>query len=77
MANFISFLIWRVTLYSYGLFSFFLYLGIAVRNGTFFSKPAEKEQNEFLLGRAAPLRPSQMERRLTDSSSRQVLESFS
>lgn len=70
MANIISFLIWQVTVYGYGLFSFFLYLGLAVRSGTFFSKPTEQEQNEFLLGEAKPLCHSQTERQLTDSSSR-------
>ena len=52
MANIIIYLIWQITLYSYGLFSFFLYLALAVRSGTFFSKPTEREQNEFLLGEA-------------------------
>lgn len=66
MANIISFLIWQAILYSYGLFNFFLYLGLAVRSGTFFSKPTEQEQNEFLLGETKSSHHSQLQGQLTE-----------
>jgi hypothetical protein len=50
MATMIGFLIWRITLYSYGLLNYFLYLVVGVRSGAFFRKPTEREKNEFLLG---------------------------
>ena len=51
MASVIGSLIWRVTLYSFGLFNYLLYLGLALSNGSFFRKTTEREKNEFLLGK--------------------------
>jgi len=53
MASVIGFVLWRISLYSFGLLNYVLYLAIAVRNGTFFRKPTEREKNELLLGKAA------------------------
>jgi hypothetical protein len=50
MNSIIGLIIWRITVCSFGLFNYFLYLGLAIRNGTFFRKSTEKEKNEFLLG---------------------------
>ncbi len=52
MASIIRLLIWRTTLYGFGLLNYFLYLCLGVKNGTFFRKSTEREKNEFLLGNA-------------------------
>lgn len=50
MASIIGSLIWRVALYSFGLFNYLLFLGLALGKGSFFRKTTEREKNEFLLG---------------------------
>jgi Alpha/beta hydrolase family len=52
MASSIGFVLWWITLYSFALLNYVLYLGIAVRNGTFFRRSTEREKNELLLGKA-------------------------
>ena len=54
MANIVGLIIWRILLYGYGLFSYFLYLGLAVKGGAFFRRPTEQEKNEFQLGNEKP-----------------------
>jgi hypothetical protein len=52
MANIIAFLFWRISLYGFGLFNYFMYHGLSIRSGSFFRKSTEQEKNEFLLGEA-------------------------
>ena len=39
-----------LALYSFGLFNWFLYLGLAVSSGSFFTKPTEQDQLQLAIG---------------------------
>jgi hypothetical protein len=44
--------LWKLACFSYGLFTWFLYLGIAVSKGSFFKKPTEKAQLQLKIGKS-------------------------
>jgi uncharacterized membrane protein len=50
MAKFLSRALTAVLVFSYGLFTLVLYGLIAVKNGTYFKRPTEKEELELQLG---------------------------
>jgi hypothetical protein len=52
MASVIGFVLRRISLYSFGLLNYVLYIAIAVRKGHFFRKSTEREKNELRLGKA-------------------------
>jgi uncharacterized membrane protein len=53
MAKFLSRALTAVLVFSYGLFTLVLYGLIAVKNGTYFKRPTEKEELELQLGESA------------------------
>jgi uncharacterized membrane protein len=53
MAKFLSRALTAVLVFSYGLFTVVLYGLIAVKNGTYFKRPTEKEELELQLGELA------------------------
>jgi uncharacterized membrane protein len=53
MAKFLSRALTAVLVFSYGLFTVILYGLIAVKNGTYFKRPTEKEELELQLGELA------------------------
>jgi hypothetical protein len=44
-------LIWKVALYSFGIFNWFLYLGLAISNGSFFKKETEQDRLQLAIGK--------------------------
>ena len=55
MIDFVKKLVTRLCILTFGLFNFFLYLGISVTNGSFFQRESEKDRLELALGRYSNL----------------------
>lgn len=43
-------LLGRVSYYSFGIFNWFLFLGLFMKNGTYFKKDSEKDRLQFAIG---------------------------
>ena len=42
--------LWKLALYSFGIFNWFLYLGLAISSGSFFKKETEKDRLQLAIG---------------------------
>lgn len=45
-------LVWKVALYSFGIFNWFLYLGLAISGGSFFKKETEQDVLQLAIGKS-------------------------
>jgi succinate-acetate transporter protein len=49
-SNILGLLFRRAAFYSFGLFNWLLFLGLFVKNGTFFKKRTEKDELQWAIG---------------------------
>jgi len=46
-SSFVRQLVGKVSFYSFGLFNYFLFLGLFIKNGTFFKKDTEQDKLQY------------------------------
>lgn len=49
-SSFIKHLLGRVAFYSFGIFNWFLFLGLFIKNGTFFRRDSEQDKLQYAIG---------------------------
>lgn len=59
-SSFVRQLVGKVSFYSFGLFNYFLFLGLFIKNGTFFKKDTEQDKLQYDIGIAKSHRDMNM-----------------